>query len=90
MFQLVYLSPEMHKTGADTPALPGILAALKPGNMHLCYASLEIAVLASIEAIRPVLQIPLWTERQTYLIYAPVPLYPGYLFSQSSIRQEKE
>jgi hypothetical protein len=58
--------------------------------MHLFYASLEIAVLVTIEAIRLVIQIPLWTKRQTYLIHAPVPLYPGYLFSQSSIRQEKE
>jgi hypothetical protein len=58
--------------------------------MHLFYASLEIAVLATIEAIRLVIQIPLRTERRIYLIYAPVPLYPGYLFSQSSIRQEKE
>jgi hypothetical protein len=58
--------------------------------MHLFYASLEIAVLATIKAIRLVIQIPLRTERQTYLIYGPVPLYPGYLFSQSSIRQEKE
>jgi hypothetical protein len=58
--------------------------------MHLFYASLEVALLATIEAIRLVIQILLRTERRTYLIYAPVPLYPGYLFSQSSIRQEKE
>jgi hypothetical protein len=58
--------------------------------MHLFYASLETAVLATIEAIRLVIQIPLRTERQTYLMYAPVPLHPGYLFSKSSIRQEKE
>jgi hypothetical protein len=69
---------------------PGILAALKPENMHLFYASLEIGVLATIEAIHLVIQIPLWTEKWTYLMHAPVPLYPGYLFSQSSIRQEKE
>jgi hypothetical protein len=47
-------------------------------------------MLDTIEAIRLVIQIPLRTERRTYLVYAPVPLYPGYLFSQSSIRQEKE
>jgi hypothetical protein len=58
--------------------------------MHLFYASLEIAVLATIEVIRLVIQIPLRTKRWTYLIYALVPLYSGYLFSQSSIRQEKE
>jgi hypothetical protein len=58
--------------------------------MQLFYAFLEIAVLPTIEAIRLVIQIPLRTERRTYLIYAPVPLYPGYLFSQSFIRQEKE
>jgi hypothetical protein len=29
-------------------------------------------------------------DQKTYLIYAPVPLYPGYLFSQSSISQEIE
>jgi hypothetical protein len=58
--------------------------------MRLFYASLEIAVLATIEVIRLVIQIPLWTQRRTYLIYAPVPLYPEYLFIQSSIRQEKE
>jgi hypothetical protein len=52
--------------------------------MPLFYASLEIAVLATIEAIRLVIQIPLRTERRTYLIYAPVPLYPGYLFYQST------
>jgi hypothetical protein len=40
--------------------------------MHLFYASLEIGVLATIEAIRLVIQIPLRTERRTYLIYAPV------------------
>jgi hypothetical protein len=31
--------------------------------MHLFYASLEIAVLATIEAIRLVIQILLWNER---------------------------
>jgi hypothetical protein len=46
--------------------------------MHLFYVSLEVAVLATIEVIRPVIQIPLRTERRTYLIYAPVPLYHGY------------
>jgi hypothetical protein len=58
--------------------------------MHLFYASLEIAALATIEAICLVVQISLRSERPTYLIYAPVHLYPGYLFSQFSIRQEKE
>jgi hypothetical protein len=58
--------------------------------MHLFYASLEIAVLATIEPIRLVIQIPLRTERPTYLINAPAPPYQVYLFSQSSIRQEKE
>jgi hypothetical protein len=58
--------------------------------MHLLYASQEIVVLATLEVIRLVIQISLRTERWTYLIYAPVPLYPGYLFSQSSISQEKE
>jgi hypothetical protein len=29
---------------ADSPALPGVLGALKPENMHLLYASLEITV----------------------------------------------
>jgi hypothetical protein len=58
--------------------------------MHLFYASLEIAVLATTEAIRLVIQIPLRTEKRTYLIHAPQPLYPGYLFSQFSIGQEKE
>jgi hypothetical protein len=48
--------------------------------MHLFYASLEIAVLATIEAIRLVIQIPLRIERRTYLIYAPVPLTPGIYF----------
>jgi hypothetical protein len=52
---------------------PSILAALKPEKIHLFYASLEIAVQA-IEAIRLVIQIPLRTERRTYLIYAPVTL----------------
>jgi predicted amidophosphoribosyltransferase len=41
---------------------PGISAALKSENMHLFYASLEIAVLATIEAIRLVIQIPLRTK----------------------------
>jgi hypothetical protein len=50
------------------------LAALKPENMHLFYASLEIAVLATIEDIRLVIQIPLRNERRTYMIHAPVPL----------------
>jgi hypothetical protein len=58
--------------------------------MHLFYASLEIAMLATIEAVRLVIQTPLWTERRTCLIYALLPLYLGHLFSQSSIRQEKE
>jgi hypothetical protein len=57
---------------------PGILAALKPENMRPFYASLEIVVLTTIEAIRLVIQIPLRTERRTYLIHAPVPLLPGY------------
>jgi hypothetical protein len=52
----------------------GILVFVKPENMHLFYASLEIAVLATIKAIRLVIQIPLQTERRTYLIHAPVPL----------------
>jgi hypothetical protein len=39
--------------------------------MHLFYASLEIAVLATIEAIHLVIQIPLQTKRWTYLIHAP-------------------
>jgi hypothetical protein len=59
-------------------ACPGILTALKPENMHLFYASLEITVLATIEAVRLVIQISLRTERRTYLTYAPVPLHPGY------------
>jgi hypothetical protein len=58
--------------------------------MDLFHASLEIAVLATIEAIRLVIRIQLRTERRTYQIYAPVPLYPGYSFSQSFISQEKE
>jgi hypothetical protein len=58
--------------------------------MHLFYAFLEIAVLATIEAIRLVIQIPLRTERRTYPIHAPVPLFPGYLFSQYYIGQKKE
>jgi hypothetical protein len=58
--------------------------------MHLFYASLEVAVLAIIEVILLVIQIPLSTERRTYLKYASVPLYRGYLFSQSSFRMEKE
>jgi hypothetical protein len=57
--------------------------------MHLFYASLEIAVLATIEVIRLVIQIPLQTERWTYLIYAPVPLYPGYLFFLSFRRRNE-
>jgi hypothetical protein len=61
---------------------------MKPENMHLL--SLEIAILATIEAIRLVIQIPLRTERPTYLIHAPVPLYRGYLIPESSIRHEKE
>jgi hypothetical protein len=56
---------------------------------HMFYAYLEIAVLSTIEAIRLVIQIPLRTERRTCLIYTPVLLYHGYLFSQSSISQEK-
>jgi hypothetical protein len=75
---------------ADPQRCPGILAALKPENMHLLYVSLEITVLATIEVIRLVIQIPLRTKRWTYLIYAPVPLYLRYLFSQSSISQENK
>jgi hypothetical protein len=59
--------------------------------MHLLYASLEIAVLATIEAIHLVILIPLRNEKWTYLIYVPVlPIYPRYLLPQSSIRQGKE
>jgi hypothetical protein len=39
---------------------------------------------------REIFRPSLWIERRTYLIHAAVPQYPGYLFSQSSIRQEKE
>jgi hypothetical protein len=39
--------------------------------MRLFYASLEIALLATIKAIHLVIQIPLRIERRTYLIYAP-------------------
>jgi hypothetical protein len=35
-----------------------LIAALKPENMHLFYASSEIAVLATSEAIRLIVQIP--------------------------------
>jgi hypothetical protein len=51
-----------------------LIAALKPENMHLFYASSEIAVLATSDAIRPVVQIPIRTERRTYMVYTPVPL----------------
>jgi hypothetical protein len=50
--------------------------------MHLFYVSLEITVLATIEAIRLVIQIPLWTERWTYLIHAPNT--PGIYFPNLS------
>jgi hypothetical protein len=39
--------------------------------MHPFYASLEIAVLATIEAICLLNHILLWTKRRTYLICAP-------------------
>jgi hypothetical protein len=47
--------------------------ALKPENIHLFYASLEVAVLATSEAIRLTVQLPL-TERRTYTVYDPIPL----------------
>jgi hypothetical protein len=42
--------------------------------MHLFYASSEISVLATGEAIRLIIQIPLRSERQTYTVYTPVSL----------------
>ena len=51
-----------------------LIAALKPENMHLFYASSEIAVLATSEAIRLIVQIPLRTEKRTYMVYHPVTL----------------
>jgi hypothetical protein len=49
--------------------------------MHLFYTSLEIAVLATTEAICLVIQIQLRTERWTYLIHAPAPYNPGIYIS---------
>ncbi|PNF40358.1 hypothetical protein B7P43_G03254 [Cryptotermes secundus] len=50
------------------------ITALKPENMHLFYASSEIAVLATSEAIRLIIQLPLRTEQRTYTVYEPIPL----------------
>jgi hypothetical protein len=51
-----------------------LITALKPENMHWFYAYSEIAVLATSEAIRLIVQIPLRNERRTYMVYNPVPL----------------
>jgi hypothetical protein len=40
--------------------------------MHLIYASLEITVMAAIEAIRLVIQIPLRIERRTQVFIFPI------------------
>jgi hypothetical protein len=50
------------------------MATLKPENMHLFYASSETTALATEEAIRLIIQIPLRTERRTYSVYEPIPL----------------
>jgi hypothetical protein len=50
------------------------IATLKPENMHLFYASSEFTALATEEAIRLIIQIPLRTERRTYSVYEPIPL----------------
>jgi hypothetical protein len=54
--------------------------ALKSENMHLFFASLETAVLATVEVILLVVQILLRTERWTYLIYALYLCTPGIYF----------
>jgi hypothetical protein len=51
-----------------------LITNLKPENMHLFYASAEIAALATSDAIRLIVQIPLRTERRTYVVYSPIPL----------------
>jgi hypothetical protein len=58
---------------ADSPALPGYFSGSETREYALVLC-IPIAVLATIEAICLVIQIPLQTERQTYLIHAPVPL----------------
>ena len=50
------------------------ITALKPENMHVFYASAEVAVLATEEAIRLIIQLPLRNEKRTYLVYNPVAL----------------
>ena len=50
------------------------ITALKPENMHAFYESAQAAVLATQEAIRLVIQLPLRHEKRTYLVYDPVPL----------------
>ncbi|PNF30504.1 hypothetical protein B7P43_G10878 [Cryptotermes secundus] len=50
------------------------ITALKPENFHVFYASAQVAVLATEEAIRLVIQLPLRHEKRTYLVYDPVAL----------------
>jgi hypothetical protein len=50
------------------------IALLKPENMHLFYASSEFTALATEEAIRLVIQIPLRTGKRTCSVYEPIPL----------------
>jgi hypothetical protein len=50
------------------------IAALKPENMHLFYESADIAAVATSDAVRLIIQIPLRTERRTYLVYTPISL----------------
>ncbi|PNF23742.1 hypothetical protein B7P43_G17246, partial [Cryptotermes secundus] len=50
------------------------ITALNPENMHLFYASSGVAVLATSEAIRLIVQLPLRTEQRAYNVYEPIPL----------------
>ncbi|PNF43961.1 hypothetical protein B7P43_G00919 [Cryptotermes secundus] len=50
------------------------ITALKPENLHVFYASAQVAVLATEEAIRLIIQLPLRHEKRTYLVYDPVAL----------------
>jgi hypothetical protein len=77
---------------ADSPALPGYLFIPLSTISHSWFPQIwvmyplpgngQAGTYIFPQIFRPLLR--------TYLIHAPVPLYPGYLFSQTSIRQEKE
>jgi hypothetical protein len=80
MFKLCYVVFRIGELGIDGlpvcyPCVSCSIFCVNQTREHaLFYASSEITVLATSEAIHLVIQIPLRSERRTYSVYNPVPL----------------